>query len=46
VSREDTGLAEDVRCGHREVHRELGRQGDVREATDTVGAEETSHYRK
>jgi hypothetical protein len=45
VSGEDTGLAEDVRCGDREVDRELRGQGSVREPTDTVGAEETCHYR-
>jgi hypothetical protein len=46
VSGEDTGLAEDVRCGDRQVQGELGSQGLVREPTDTVGAEEACHYRK
>jgi hypothetical protein len=44
VSGEDTGLAEDVRCGDGQVHRELGGQLTVREPADTVGAEEACHY--
>jgi hypothetical protein len=40
VSREDTGLAEDVRCCDGQVHSELGGQLTVREPADTVGAEE------
>jgi hypothetical protein len=41
---EGAGLAEDVRCGDRQVHGELGGQCAVREPSDPVGPEETSHY--